>query len=64
VGSHEGRVAAHNALSKEKPRVVDRGVIPPAIFTDPQIGLSERQIIETGHCCLCNASPMSEANKP
>jgi mercuric reductase len=64
VGSHDGGIAAQNALSKEKPRVVDRRVIPPAIFTDPQIGLSEQQAIEAGHCCWCNTSPMSAANKP
>jgi mercuric reductase len=67
VGSHDGGIAAHNALTKEKPRVVDRRVIPPAIFTDPQIGiigLSEQQAIEAGHCCWCNTSPMSAANKP
>jgi mercuric reductase len=63
VGSHDGGIAAHNALSKEKPRVVDRRVIIPAIFADPQIGLSERQAIEAGHCFWCNTSPMSAANK-
>jgi mercuric reductase len=64
VGSHDGGIAAHNELWKEKPRVVDRRVIPPAIFTDPQIGLSEQKAIEAGHCCWCNRSPMSAANKP
>jgi hypothetical protein len=28
VGSHDGGIVAQNALSKEKPRVVDRRVIP------------------------------------
>jgi mercuric reductase len=66
VGSHDGGIAAHNALSKEKPGGVDRRVIPPAISTDPQVGimgLSEQQAIEAGHCCSCNTSPMSAANK-
>jgi mercuric reductase len=67
VGSHDGGIAAHNALSIEKPGVVDRRVIPPAIFTDRQIGvigLSEQQPIEAGHCCWCNTSLMSAVNKP
>jgi mercuric reductase len=67
VGSHDGGIATHNALSKEKPRVVDRRVISPAIFADPQIGiigLSEQQATEAGRCCWCNTSPMSAANKP
>jgi mercuric reductase len=62
VGSHDGGIAAHNALSKEEPRVVDHRVIPRAIFTDPQIGivgLTEQQAIEAGHSCWCNTLPMS-----
>jgi len=30
AGSHDGGIAAQNALSKQKPRVVDRRVIPPS----------------------------------
>jgi pyruvate/2-oxoglutarate dehydrogenase complex dihydrolipoamide dehydrogenase (E3) component len=67
LGSHDDGIAARNALSKEKPHLVDRRMIPPGIFTDPQIGiigLSEQQATEAGHCCWCNTSPMSAANKP
>jgi mercuric reductase len=66
VGSHDGGIAAHNVLSKGKPRVVDRRVISPGIFADSQIGiigLSEQQATEAGHCWY-NTSPMSAANKP
>ena len=62
VGSHDGGIAAHNALSGEEPRCVNHRVIPRAIFTDPQIGivgLTEQQAIAEGHPCWCNTVPMS-----
>jgi mercuric reductase len=62
VGSHDGGIAAHNALSGEEPRRVNHRVIPRAIFTDPQIGivgLTEQQAIAEGHPCWCNTVPMS-----
>lgn len=62
VGSHDGGIAAHNALSSEEPQRVNHRVIPRAIFTDPQIGivgLTERQAIGEGHPCWCNTVPMS-----
>ncbi len=62
VGSHDGGIAAHNALSGEEPRRVNHRVIPRAIFTDPQIGivgLTEEQAIAEGHSCWCNTVPMS-----
>jgi mercuric reductase len=62
VGSHDGGIAAHNALSNEDVRKVDHRVIPRAIFTDPQIGLvgmTEEEAIAAGHPCWCNTIPMS-----
>src|SRR5713226_679744 len=35
VGAHDGKIAAHNALSGEPLREVDHTVIPRVIFTDP-----------------------------
>ncbi len=62
VGSHDGGIAAHNALSAEPARRVNHRVIPRAIFTDPQIGivgLTEEQAVQAGHPCWCNTLPMS-----
>lgn len=62
VGSQDGGIAAHNALSGAEPRRVDHRVIPRAIFTDPQIGivgLTEEQAIAEGHPCWCNTVPIS-----
>jgi mercuric reductase len=62
VGSHDGRIAAHNALSSEPPYRVNHRVIPRTIFTDPQIGivgLTEEQAVQAGHPCWCNTLPMS-----
>jgi mercuric reductase len=62
VGSHDGGIAALNALSGEALRAVDHRVIPRAIFTDPQVGivgLTEAEAIARGHTCWCNSVPMS-----
>ncbi len=62
VGSHDGGIAAHNALSGKEPRAVDHRVIPRTIFTDPQVavvGMTEKEAIEAGHSCWCNTLPMS-----
>jgi mercuric reductase len=62
VGSQDGGIAAHNALSAEPARRVNHRVIPRAIFTDPQIGIvgvTEQQALEAGHPCWCNTLPMS-----
>ena len=62
VGSHDGGIAAHNALSGQPSRPVDHRVIPRAIFTDPQIGvvgMTEEQALAAGHSCWCNTVPMS-----
>jgi mercuric reductase len=62
VGSHDGGIAAHNALSGEKPRRVDHRVIPRVVFTDPQIavvGMTEEEAVAAGHLCWCNTLPMS-----
>jgi mercuric reductase len=36
VGAHDGKIAAHNALSEEPLQKVDHSVIPRTIFTDPR----------------------------
>jgi mercuric reductase len=62
VGSHDGGIAAHNALSGEEPRRVDHHVIPRAVFTDPQIavvGMTEEEAVAAGHPCWCNTVPMT-----
>lgn len=62
VGSQDGGIAAHNALSGESPRPLNHRVIPRAIFTDPQIavaGMTEAEAVAAGHPCWCNAVPMS-----
>lgn len=62
VGSQDGGIAAHNALSGAKPRSVNHRVIPRAIFVDPQIavvGMTESEAVAAGHSCWCNTLPMS-----
>lgn len=62
VGSHDGGIAARNALSGKPMISVDHRVIPRVVFTDPQIavvGLTEREGIAAGHDCWCNTLPMS-----
>ena len=62
VGSHDGGIAAHNALSDQPLRPVDHRVIPRAIFTDPQIGIvgmTEKEALAAGHSCWCSTVPMS-----
>jgi mercuric reductase len=62
VGSHDGRIAAHNALSGGPLHPVDHRVIPRVIFTDPQVavvGVTEAEAVAAGHPCWCNTIPMS-----
>jgi mercuric reductase len=62
VGAHDGKIAAHNALSGESLRAVDHTVIPRAIFTDPQVavvGLTDEEANARGIACQCNTIPMS-----
>jgi mercuric reductase len=62
VGSRDGGIAAHNALSGEPMRQVDHRVIPRVIFTDPQaavMGLTEEAAITAGHPRWCNTLPMT-----
>jgi mercuric reductase len=62
VGSQDGGIVAHNALSGEEPRTVNHRVIPRVIFTDPSIatvGMTEDEAIAAGHDCWCNTVPMS-----
>lgn len=62
VGSQDGGIAAHNALSGEPPRKVNHRVIPRAIFIDPPlavVGLTEEEAVAAGHPCWCRATPMS-----
>jgi mercuric reductase len=62
VGAHDGKIAAHNALSGESLRQVDHTVIPRTIFTDPQValvGLIDEEALPAGIACECNTIPMS-----
>jgi mercuric reductase len=62
VGSHDGGIAARNALAGNDLRPVDHSVIPRVVFTDPEIavvGLTEEEAIAAGHPCWCNTLPMS-----
>jgi mercuric reductase len=62
VGAHDGKIAAHNALSGEPPRQVDHTIIPRTIFTDPQVavvGLTDEEANAAGITCECNTIPLS-----
>ncbi len=62
VGAHDGKIAAHNALSGESPREVDHRVIPRTIFTDPQVavvGMTDEEAVVAGIACDCNTIPLS-----
>jgi mercuric reductase len=62
VGAHDGKIAAHNALSGESLREVDHTVIPRVIFTDPQVavvGLTDEEAVTAGIACTCNTIPLS-----
>ena len=62
VGSHDGGIAAGNALSGGAMRAVDHRVIPRCIFTDPQaaaVGMTEEAAIAAGRRCWSNTIPVS-----
>ena len=62
VGAHDGKIAAHNALSGEFPREVNHTIIPRTIFTDPQVavvGLTDEEAVAVGIECECNTIPLS-----
>jgi mercuric reductase len=62
VGAHDGKIAAHNALSGEPLCEVDHTVIPRTIFTDPQVavvGLTDEEANAAGIVCECNTIPLS-----
>jgi mercuric reductase len=62
VGAHDGKIAAHNALSGELLREVDHSVIPRTIFTDPQVavvGMTDEEAVAAGIACNCNTIPLS-----
>src|SRR5579859_5277511 len=61
VGAHDGKIAAHNALSGEPQREVDHSVIPRTIFTDPQVavvGMTDEEAVAAGIVCNCNTIPL------
>ena len=62
VGSQDGGIAAHNALSGQEPRAVNHRVIPRCMFTHPQVatvGLTDKEAVAAGHRCWCSTVPMS-----
>ncbi|HEX9068287.1 MAG TPA: mercury(II) reductase [Ktedonobacterales bacterium] len=61
VGAHDGGIVARNALENAHRRV-NHGVIPRAIFTDPQVGvvgLTDREARAAGIRCTCNSIPLA-----
>ncbi len=61
VGAHDGKIAVHNALSREPLQKVDHSVIPRTIFTDPQVavvGLPDEEANAAGIICECNTIPL------
>jgi mercuric reductase len=56
VGSHDGGIAAHNALSSEPPRAVNHRVIPRAIFTGILLGAITGALAASA-CCVLPALP-------
>jgi mercuric reductase len=61
VGSHDGGIAAHNALSEEAPRRVDHRVVPRAVFCDPPlavVGLTESQAVAAGRRVWSGTVPL------
>jgi mercuric reductase len=66
VGAHDGKLAAHNALSGEPLREVNHTVIPRVIFTDPQVavvGLTDEEANAAGIVCRCNTIPLSVVSR-
>jgi mercuric reductase len=62
VGAHDGKIAAHNALSGDPLLKVNHSVIPRTIFTDPQVavvGLTDEEANAAGIVCECNTIPLS-----
>lgn len=62
VGSQDGGIVAHNALSGEPPRKVSHRVVPRAVFIDPPlavVGMTEHEAVTAGHPCWCRAVPLS-----
>jgi mercuric reductase len=62
VGAHDGKIAAHNALSGEPFHSVDHAVTPRTIFTDPQVavvGLTDKEAQARGIVCRCKTIPIN-----
>jgi mercuric reductase len=62
VGSRQGAIAAHNALSSEPLREVDHRVVPRTIFLDPEVavvGMTEAAVLAAGRRCWCSTIPIS-----
>lgn len=65
LAAREGTLAAENALSGSH-RKIDLGVVPRAIFTDPQlasVGLTDKQAVEHGYDCNCRVLDFSNIAK-
>ena len=60
IAAREGMIAANNAFSDEKKKM-DYGVVPHAVFTDPQlagVGLTDEQAVQKGIECNCKTVPV------
>jgi mercuric reductase len=65
LAAREGTKAAENPLTGSHKKI-DLGIVPRAIFTDPQfasVGLTEREVIERGYECNCRVLNFSDVAK-
>lgn len=65
LAARQGTKAAENALTGSHKKI-DLGIVPRAIFTDPQfatVGLTEREAIERGYECNCRVLNFADVAK-
>ncbi len=65
LAAREGTYAAENALLGSHRRI-DRGIVPRAIFTDPQfasVGITEREVIDRFKACTCRLVRFTDVPK-
>src|SRR5215207_863104 len=63
LADHQGRVVAHNALSRMLVRDAVETVVPTAVFTDPElgrVGLTEAAARQAGHTVRAETVPMRD----
>jgi mercuric reductase len=63
LADHQGRVAAHNALSRMPVRDAVETVVPTVVFTDPElgrVGLTEAAARQAGHAVRAETVPIRD----